>query len=80
MEAEIRLSYRNEREAETVTKAISPDNMEVPKGLHIETLQQNSEVNTKIKCQTRLATLIATIDDLLACVSIAEKTFKIVTR
>ena len=80
MEAEIRLSYRNEREAETVTKAISPDNMEVPKGLHIETLQQNSEVNTKIKCQTRLATLIATIDDLLACVSIAEKTFKIVTQ
>lgn len=80
MEAEIRLIYRNEREAETVTKAISPDNMEVPKGLQIETLQQNSEVNTKIKCQTRLATLIATIDDLLACVSIAEKTFKIVTR
>jgi hypothetical protein len=77
LEAEIRLSYRNEREAETVTKAISPDNMEVPKGLQIDTLQHASEVNTKIKCQTRLATLIATIDDLLACVSVAEKTFKI---
>ena len=77
MEAEIRLSYRNEREAETVTKAISPDNMEVPKGLQIDTLQHDSKVNTKIKCQTRLATLIATIDDLLACVSVAEKTFKI---
>jgi len=77
LEAEIRLSYRNEREAETVTKAISPDNMEVPKGLQIDTLQHDSKVNTKIKCQTRLATLIATIDDLLACVSVAEKTFKI---
>ena len=77
MEAEIRLSYRNEREAETVTKAISPDNMELPKGLQIETIQHDSEVNTKIKCQTRLATLIATIDDLLACVSVAEKSFKI---
>jgi tRNA threonylcarbamoyladenosine modification (KEOPS) complex Pcc1 subunit len=77
LEAEIRLSYRNEREAETVTKAISPDNMDVPKGLQIDTLQHDSEVNTKIKCQTRLATLIATIDDLLACVSVAEKTFKI---
>jgi tRNA threonylcarbamoyladenosine modification (KEOPS) complex Pcc1 subunit len=77
LEAEIRLSYRNEREAETVKKAISPDNMEVPKGLQIDTLQHDSEVNTKIKCQTRLATLIATIDDLLACVSVAEKTFKI---
>ena len=77
MEAEICLSYRNEREAETVTKAISPDNMELPKGLQIETIQHDSEVNTKIKCQTRLATLIATIDDLLACVSVAEKSFKI---
>lgn len=77
MEAEIRLSYRNEREAQTVTKAISPDNIEVPKGLQIETLQHGSKVNTKIKCQTRLATLIATIDDLLACVSVAEKMFKI---
>jgi tRNA threonylcarbamoyladenosine modification (KEOPS) complex Pcc1 subunit len=77
LEAEIRLSYRNEREAETVTKAISPDNMDVPKGLQIDTLQHDSEVNTKIKCQARLATLIATIDDLLACVSVAEKTFKI---
>ena len=77
MEAEICLSYRNEREAETVTKAISPDNMELPKGLQIETIQHDSEVYTKIKCQTRLATLIATIDDLLACVSVAEKSFKI---
>ena len=77
MEAEILLSYRNEREAETVTKAIFPDNIEVPKGLQIETLQYGYEVTTKIKCQTRLATLIATIDDLLACVSVAEKTFKI---
>jgi hypothetical protein len=77
LEAEICLSYRNEREAETVTKAISPDNMELPKGLQIETIQHDSEVNTKIKCQTRLATLIATIDDLLACVSVAEKSFKI---
>lgn len=77
MEAEIRLSYRNEREAEAVAKAVSPDNVEVPDGLRIETTRNGSDVFTTINCQTRLQTLIATIDDLLACVSVAEKAFKI---
>ena len=77
LEAEICLTYKNEREAEAVSRAVSPDNIEVPKGLQIETVRNGSEVNTKIECQTRLATLIATIDDLLACVSVAEKTFNL---
>ena len=77
MEAEIRLSYENEREAEAVAKAVSPDNVEVPSGLYVKTVRNGSEVHTTIECQTRLQTLIATIDDLLACVSVAEKTFKV---
>jgi len=77
LEAEIRLCYQNGREAEAVAKAVSPDNVEVPSGLHIETVRNGSDVHTKIECQTRLQTLIATIDDLLACVSVAEKTFKV---
>lgn len=77
METEIKLTYKNEKEAQAVTEAVSPDNMEVPRGLQIETVQNGSEVNTKIQCQTKLGTLIATIDDLLACVSVAEKTFKV---
>ncbi len=77
MEAEIRLSYDNEREAEAVAKAVSPDNVEVPQGLHIETVRNGSEVYTKVECKTRLQTLIATLDDLLACVSVAEKTFNV---
>ena len=77
MEAEIRLIYKNEREAQAVAKAVSPDNMEVPQGLCIQTATKGSEVHTTINCEIRLQTLIATIDDLLACVSVAEKTFKI---
>jgi hypothetical protein len=77
LEAEIRLSYGNEREAEAVAKAISPDNVEVPSGLYIETVRNGSEVLTKVECQKRLQTLIATLDDLLACVSVAEKTFEV---
>ena len=77
MEAEIRLTYQNEREADAVAKAVSPDNLEVPPGLQIETVRNGSDVLTKLECQTRLQTLIATLDDLLACVSVAEKTFNI---
>ncbi len=77
MEAEIRLSYQNEREAEAVAKAVSPDNVEVPPGLYVKTVRNGFDVLTKVECQTRLQTLIATIDDLLACVSVAEKTFKV---
>jgi len=77
LEAEIRLSYQNEREAEAVAKAVSPDNVEVPSGLYIETVRNGSDVLTKVKCQTRLQTLIATLDDLLACVSVAEKSFNV---
>jgi len=77
LEAEIRLSYENEREAEAVAKAVSPDNVEVPLGLYVKTVRNGSEVHTKVECQTRLATLIATVDDLLACVSVAEKSFTV---
>jgi hypothetical protein len=80
LEAEILLYYKNDREAEAVVKAISPDNVEVPPGLHIRTLRKGSIVQTHVDCQSRLQTLIATIDDLLACVSVAEKSFKIANK
>jgi len=77
LEAEIRLSYENEREAEAVATAVSPDNVEVPPGLYVKTVRKGSNVLTRVECQTRLQTLIATIDDLLACVSVAEKAFTV---
>ena len=77
MEAKIRLSYKNEREAEAVAKAVSPDNVEVPPGLFVKTVSRGSKVFTTVECQTKLQTFIATIDDLLSCVSIAEKAFSV---
>ena len=80
MEAEVRISYENEREAEAVAQAVSPDNVKVPRGLVIKTTQKGCEVLTRIQCELRLQTLIATIDDLLSCVSTAEKAFSVVKR
>ncbi len=76
----MRISYKNEREAEAVAQAVSPDNVKVPQGLFIKTTRRGSEVLTQIRCELRLQTLIATIDDLLCCVSTAEKAFSVVNR
>ena len=80
MEAEIKLSYKNEREAEAVAKAVSPDNIEVPPGLFVNTERRGLQVFTTIDCQTKLQTFIATIDDLLSCVSVSEKAFSVAKR
>jgi hypothetical protein len=80
LKAEIRLNYKNEKEAKAIVKAVSPDNVDVPSGLVIKTQRKGPEVVTVINCKMGLQTIIATIDDLLACVSIAEKTFSITNR
>jgi hypothetical protein len=74
LEAEITLEYDDAKDAEAVTKAVSPDNFKVSPSLPIETTSIGNKAVTYIKCGRKLPTFIATIDDLLFCVSIAEKT------
>lgn len=75
MKAEITLTYKADREAEAVASAVSPDNVKIPPGLFVKTTRQKNKVFTQVECETRLQTFIGTIDDLLACISIAEKAF-----
>jgi tRNA threonylcarbamoyladenosine modification (KEOPS) complex Pcc1 subunit len=74
LEAKIVLSYKTLREAEAVANAVSPDNVKVPEGLSIKTMRQGKRVLTDIECESRLQTFVATIDDLLSAVSVAERT------
>lgn len=73
MQAEISLSYKAIKEAEAVAQAVSPDNVKVPLGLAIKTTKQGKKVLTQIICETKLETFMATIDDLLSAVSVAER-------
>ena len=77
LEAEIILNYEKAEIAEAVAKAVSPDNFKTPRGLSIKTTWRKEKVLTKIECKRKLSTFIATIDDLLFCVSTAEKTLQI---
>lgn len=65
------------RDAEAVARAVSPDNTEVPSGLVVETRRIGSKVFALVKCEKGLSTFIATIDDLLSCVSVAERAFSV---
>jgi hypothetical protein len=74
LEATVTLEYKDMKTAEAVAKAIYPDNFKTPKGLKVDTFTEDNKVITSIKFEGRLATFIATIDDLLFCASTAEKT------
>ncbi len=74
MQATLILEYKDERAAEAVAKAVSPDNFKVPVGLQVNTTRASNKVVTEIGWEGNLATFTATIDDLLFSVSVAEKT------
>lgn len=74
LQATLILEYKDERTAEAVAKAVSPDNFKVPVGLQVNTTRESNKVVTEIGWEGNLATFTATIDDLLFSVSIAEKT------
>lgn len=76
IEAKIILECRNEKEAKAVAEAISPDNVEYPE-LSIKTYSEDNRIITMISCG-KIGTFITTVDDLLRCVSIAEKTVNLV--
>jgi len=76
--ATITLQYSNSRIAEAVSTAISPDNFKTPEGLLVRTVWNQKQVITNIKSDRKLATLIATLDDLLFSAATAEKTIGII--
>lgn len=73
METEIVLVYKTGKAATSVAEAISPDNKETPKGLKVTTTRKGKRVVTQLKCDLSLQTFISTIDDILSCVCVAER-------
>jgi hypothetical protein len=79
LEAKITLEYGDVEIADAVANAVSPDNFKTPIGLFIKTTRKGRYVLTEVESEKKLSTFIATIDDLLFCVSTAEKTLRAVT-
>lgn len=79
LEAELVLVYDSHKHAKTICEAVSPDNSKTPKDLSIKTTTKGKKVVTCIGCD-KITTLIATIDDLMSCVSMAEKTLLMIKK
>ena len=80
MEATITLEYNDEKTAQAIASAVSPDNFKTPPGLSVKTTRSGNQVCTKINAETKVATFIATIDDLLSSVHTAEKAIGTIKR
>ena len=80
MEAKITLEYKDQKTAQAVTQAVSPDNFKTPAGLQVKTTRDGNKVVTQIECEGKLSTFTATIDDLLSSASTAEKTLKTIKK
>lgn len=73
-DAEIILVYESSEEASAISNSVSPDNLMCPKELTVETRSMGENVVTVITYHgDNMATFLSTIDDLLSCVSAAEK-------
>jgi len=64
---ELKMRYKDRRTAETVLKALEPDNIG-----HMESSVKGNEIRFMIKADAA-GTLRNAADDLLACVKIAEE-------
>ena len=73
IEAKIVLKYESEEKAKAVASAVSPDNVKYQE-LSIRTFNDGCQVVTLIGCKGKIGTFITTIDDLLRCLTVAEKT------
>ena len=71
------LRYGDERTARAVAEAVSPDNLEAPQGLRVETWVHGGEVFTAIEGRRPLETIVSTVEDLLSCVQAAERALNV---
>jgi len=74
MNAKIRVSFSNPREAEAASKALQPDDAETPSYLKVETVSKGRYVESNIVCEGKLETLISTVDDILGSVVMVKET------
>lgn len=72
MRAEIFCIYGSSRASRAVAKALEPDNLTLPDGLAVSTRSRGSKVISIIELEGSMETLLATLDDLLACALTAE--------
>ncbi len=69
----IEIDYGEDDTAKAIQKAITPDNLMVPDGMHIITMVQGSVLEIEVHTDRSIGSLVATLDDMLSCIQAAER-------
>ena len=72
MRAKVICAYEERGVAKAIAAALRPDNLQAPKGVWVKTRGDGARVATSVELDGRIETLLATLDDLLACISTAQ--------
>jgi hypothetical protein len=64
--------YSDEKISDAIAKSLEPDNLKLPRGLRVKTKTSGKVVVSAVELDGKIETLLATLDDLLACVQTAE--------
>ena len=72
----IQLKYRDEGTARAIQRAVTPDNIGAPDGMHIIALVNGNILEIEVLSEYSIGSLVSTLDDLLCCIQAAEKTLK----
>jgi tRNA threonylcarbamoyladenosine modification (KEOPS) complex Pcc1 subunit len=67
---DVKIDYKNGKEADVILKSIEVDNLE-----YIKSKIKGNAIEAHIESKS-ISSLIHTLDDYLACISIAEKIIK----
>ena len=73
VESSILIKYPNSDIAQTILNAVNPDNFQAPKDLRITMTISDDIIMININSSKGIGSLLNTIDDLLGCISAAEK-------
>lgn len=72
MRAKVSCTYGSESISKAIAVALMPDSHQAPKGIRVKTEARGTRVVSTIELDGKIETLLATLDDLLACTSTAE--------
>ncbi len=77
--ARLRLDAANLKITRSLIQAVEPDNLRM-KGLRVIGKASPNFVQFRMMFQGKIETFISTLDDMLACLQVAEKTLNKITR
>ena len=72
-QVQVSLNNLTKQKAESVKKALEPDNIDFPKGLSLEVESQNNNLIFNFQSENSMKKLIGTVDEVLAHIQVALK-------